>query len=94
LLSKPLVQLFFSVHYEAVTLHGLFALVHEASVLLTLKQSWNFSSSQQGIHALQEAGLEHVGLIKDEAQLLFFASSTLEIMINQYFIIGSSMGLK
>ena len=69
LLCEPLVEFLLRVQHGALTLSTLLALCHQCCQLVTLKQAGYFTIGQQCIHTLQEARVQHVGLVHDEADL-------------------------
>ncbi len=70
LLREPLVQLLLGVQHESLPLGSLLALSHQCGQLVAFEQPRHLPVSQQSVHTLQEAGVQHVGLVHDETDLL------------------------
>ena len=68
--SKPLIQLLSRVEMQALALRTLLARRHKSRIIIALKQARNFRISKKRVHPLQEARIQHIRLIHDEANLL------------------------
>ena len=76
LVGEPFVQLLVGVQHEALPLGALLALCHQCCVLITLKQTGNFTIGKQSVHSLKEPGIHDIALIEDEAYFLIFAAAS------------------
>lgn len=55
------------------SLSALFALGHQGGIFIAFKQSRNLSIGQQGVHALQEAGIQHIRFVQNKSDFLVLA---------------------
>ncbi|KAH6607744.1 hypothetical protein Trco_004057 [Trichoderma cornu-damae] len=76
LLGEPLVQLLRRVEVQVLPLGAFLAGRHEGDVVVALEEARHLGVGEQRVHALQETGVQDVGLVHDEADLLALAAAS------------------
>mmetsp|Transcript_3550 Transcript_3550/g.11018 ORF Transcript_3550/g.11018 Transcript_3550/m.11018 type:complete len:941 (+) Transcript_3550:3836-6658(+) len=76
-LREPAEELLVRVQHQAGLEHRVLDRVHQIVVVVALEEAGHVAAGQQRVHALQEAAVQHVALVKDEADLLAGAAGTL-----------------
>ena len=74
LAGEPFVQLLARVQHESVALGAFLDLSHEGGVLVALEETGDLSVGEKRVDALEEARVEDVALVHDEADLLSLAA--------------------
>jgi hypothetical protein len=92
LTGEPSVEFLVGVKHETLSLRAFLASGDERRVLVSFEESGNLGVGEKGVHPLEEAGVEDVGLVHDEADLLALATSSTkdgsEILVKVFAGVG------
>jgi hypothetical protein len=78
LLCEPLVEFFLGVEDSSLFLSAFLDSGHQRGVLVALEQTRNLGVGKESVHAFEETGIENVGFIHDETDLLALATTSPE----------------